>query len=97
MRMRKGADWREAARIVQHMDPDREPDRARQSFESHLARAKWITKHGYRHLLQHGWPVCEPEKGDARTRNHMLDPSLTGLDPKATWDRHRTLSLFVVC
>jgi len=32
---------REVARIVLNIDPDREPDRARQAFESHLARAKW--------------------------------------------------------
>ena len=27
----EGADWREVARIVLHIDPDREPDRARQT------------------------------------------------------------------
>jgi hypothetical protein len=37
----EGADWREVARIVLHIHPDRELDRARQAFESHLARAKW--------------------------------------------------------
>jgi hypothetical protein len=37
----EGADWREVARIVLHIGPDREPDRARQAFASHLARAKW--------------------------------------------------------
>ena len=36
----EGADWREVARIVLHLDPDREPDRARKAFESHLLRAK---------------------------------------------------------
>jgi hypothetical protein len=41
-----GADWRDVARIVLHLDPDREPDRARKAFESHLARAKWISGHG---------------------------------------------------
>jgi hypothetical protein len=46
------ADWREAARIVLHIDPDREPERARRAFDSHLARAKWMTDHGYRHLLR---------------------------------------------
>ena len=40
----EGADWREVGRIVLHIDPDREPDRARQAFERHLARAKWMTK-----------------------------------------------------
>lgn len=32
--------WREVTRIVLHIDPDREPDRAWQAFESHFARAK---------------------------------------------------------
>jgi hypothetical protein len=39
---------------VLHIDPDREPDRARHAFDSHLARAKWMTEHGYRHLLRGG-------------------------------------------
>ena len=38
----EGADSREVARIVLHIALDREPDRARQAFDSHLARAKWI-------------------------------------------------------
>ena len=42
----EGADWRDVARIVLHLDPDREPDRARKAFESHLARAKWISGRG---------------------------------------------------
>jgi len=51
------ADWREVARIVLHRDPGREPDRARRVFESHLARAKWMTEHGYRQLLRGGEPT----------------------------------------
>jgi hypothetical protein len=51
-----GADWREVAWIVLHIDPDRDADRARCAYESHLARAKWMTRHGYRHLLQVGVP-----------------------------------------
>ena len=51
-----GADWREVANIVLHIDPDREPDRARRAWESHLARAKWMTESGYRHLLRGGAP-----------------------------------------
>jgi hypothetical protein len=47
-----GADWTEAARIVLHIDPSHEPERARRSWESHLARAKWLTEHGYRDLLR---------------------------------------------
>jgi len=50
----EGADWREVARIVLHLDPDRESDRARRAFDSHLARARWMTEHGYRQLLRGG-------------------------------------------
>jgi hypothetical protein len=50
----EGADWQEVARIVLHIDPEREPARARQAFDSHLARARWMTEHGYRHLLRGG-------------------------------------------
>jgi len=48
----EGADWREVARIVLHIDPEREPDRARRTFDSHLARAKWAAREGYRQLLR---------------------------------------------
>ena len=50
------ADWQEVAAIVLHIDPSREPDRARRAWESHLARAKWMTESGYRHLLRGGAP-----------------------------------------
>jgi hypothetical protein len=50
----EGADWREVARIVLHLDPQHEPDRARRAFDSHLSRAKWMTEHSYRHLLRGG-------------------------------------------
>lgn len=53
------ADWREVARIVLGVDPSVEPDRARRAFESHLARAKWAARHGYRELLRRGWPKNE--------------------------------------
>jgi Uncharacterized conserved protein (DUF2285) len=49
-----GADWREVARIVLHLDPEHESDRARRAFDSHLSRAKWMTEHGYRLLLRGG-------------------------------------------
>ena len=49
-----GADWKEAAQIVLHIDPDREPVRARNAFDSHLARARWMADHGYRDLLRGG-------------------------------------------
>jgi hypothetical protein len=50
----EGADWREVAGIVLHLDPEHEPGRARRAFDSHLSRAKWMTEHGYRHLLRGG-------------------------------------------
>jgi hypothetical protein len=53
---RDGAAWQEVAHIVLHIDPTREPDRARRAWETHLARARWMTEHGYRHLLRGGAP-----------------------------------------
>ena len=50
----EGADWREVARLVLHIDPELEPARARTAFDSHLIRAKWMTEQGYRHLLRGG-------------------------------------------
>lgn len=50
----EGADWKEVARIVLRIDPDREPTRARNAFDTHLARANWMADHGYRHLLRGG-------------------------------------------
>jgi type VI secretion system activator RovC-like protein len=57
----EGADWRQVTRIVLHIDPEHEPDRARRAFDSYLSRAKWATEHGYRLLLRGGasahWPA----------------------------------------
>jgi hypothetical protein len=50
----EGADWRDVARIVLHLDPDRDPDRARRAFDSHLERARWVSRYGYRQLLRLG-------------------------------------------
>jgi hypothetical protein len=51
-----GADWQEVAKLVLQIDPASEPARARRAWESHLARARWMTEHGYRHLLRGGAP-----------------------------------------
>jgi hypothetical protein len=51
------ADWREITRIVLHLDPEHESERARRAFDSHLSRAKWVTEQGYRHLLSGGASV----------------------------------------
>jgi hypothetical protein len=45
------ADWREVSRVLLKIDPEREPDRARRRYDTHLARARWMTEQGYRHLL----------------------------------------------
>lgn len=49
---RDGADWREAVAVIFGLDPEREPQRARAVHDSHLARARWMTETGYRHLLE---------------------------------------------
>jgi hypothetical protein len=51
-----GADRREVAKIVLDLDVEKDPDRTKQVWESHLARAKWMTQTGYRHLLRGGAP-----------------------------------------
>ncbi|QPB24519.1 DUF2285 domain-containing protein [Rhizobium sp. 007] len=47
----EGADWREAVRIIFGIDPDVDPVCAKRIHETHLARARWMTEVGYRHLL----------------------------------------------
>jgi len=46
------ATWEEACRIVLRINPDAEPARARRAYDTHMARAKWMTESGYRHLLR---------------------------------------------
>lgn len=50
----EGADWREAVAVIFGIDPAAEPQRARRVHDSHLARARWMTEHGYRQLLRDG-------------------------------------------
>lgn len=47
----EGAAWEDVARIVLAIDPTREPERANGAYQSHLARARWLTEQGYRDLL----------------------------------------------
>ena len=49
-----GADWREAVAVIFSIDPAAEPERARRIHDSHLARARWMTEHGYRQLPNEG-------------------------------------------
>ena len=48
----EGADWRDVVRVLFRLDPDREPEGTRMIYDSHLARARWMTQSGYRHLLK---------------------------------------------
>jgi hypothetical protein len=52
----EGAPWQEVAKLVLHIDPLKEPVRARRAWQTHLARARWMTENGYRHLLRGGAP-----------------------------------------
>jgi hypothetical protein len=52
----EGADWREVARIVLHLDTANSPEQAKRIWASHLARPRWMTENGYRHLLRGGAP-----------------------------------------
>ncbi len=53
----QGADWREVAKIVLHLDPANDEDRARRAWESHLARARWIRETGLYDLQHEGPPL----------------------------------------
>ncbi|MCP4316604.1 MAG: DUF2285 domain-containing protein [Hyphomicrobiales bacterium] len=44
-------DWREVVTALFGIDPEQEPQRARNVYDQHLARAKWMTTTGFRHLL----------------------------------------------
>jgi hypothetical protein len=46
-----GADLGEIAVTILGIDPKIEPERAIRAARSHLRRARWMTTHGYRHLL----------------------------------------------
>ncbi len=49
---RDGAHWNEVARIVLHRDSADDGPRTQRCWESHLARAHWMTKRGYRRMLE---------------------------------------------
>ncbi len=49
-----GADWCEAVAVLFGLDPAAEPERAQHVYDTHLARARWMTTDGYRLLVQEG-------------------------------------------
>jgi len=44
--------WHEAVATLFGIEAAREPGRARQVYEAHLARARWMTQMGYRQLAE---------------------------------------------
>jgi predicted SprT family Zn-dependent metalloprotease len=50
----EGAEWKEVVQVLFGLDPNRERERAHRVYDSHLARARWMTEHGYRDLLRAG-------------------------------------------
>lgn len=47
-----GAGWAEIAECLFGLDPSKEPERAERVYASHLARARWISEHGYAELVR---------------------------------------------
>lgn len=45
------ADWRDTVRCVLGVDAASEPHRAKLIYDTHLARAQWMSEVGYAHLL----------------------------------------------
>ena len=48
----EGADWKEVAWIVLHRDPASDEIRTRRCWQSHLERAQWLSREGYRKILE---------------------------------------------
>jgi hypothetical protein len=46
------ADWKVTARNVLSLDPEADVETAHRVFAAHLARARWMTRTGYRLLLK---------------------------------------------
>ena len=45
-----GVDPSQVMRDVLQIDPALQPERARRAYETHLARARWMSREGYRYL-----------------------------------------------
>lgn len=46
------ADWKEVAQIVLHRDPAAEELQTYRCWQSHLERAQWLSREGYKRLLE---------------------------------------------
>lgn len=47
-----GASWEDVVQVLFGLDPRYDPERCQRVHDSHLARARWMTHTGYRHLLR---------------------------------------------
>ncbi|MEE4452069.1 DNA -binding domain-containing protein [Novosphingobium resinovorum] len=47
----ENADWREVAQVIFGIDAAADPLRAKTIYDTHLARARWMSETGYRHYL----------------------------------------------
>lgn len=45
-------NWRRVCRDILGRNPGRQSDLARRCWETHLARARWMSEHGYKLLLK---------------------------------------------
>ena len=59
-----GVSKDEMARTILDIDPASEPERARKSLDSHLKRARWMSKVGYRLLLAGQYPGAERDRAE---------------------------------
>lgn len=46
----EGADWKEIVHVVFGVDPELEADRAKAIYDSHIERARWMARTGYRQI-----------------------------------------------
>jgi Uncharacterized conserved protein (DUF2285) len=47
-----GVHWRSAAHLILGIDPEKQPGRSKRIWQAHLSRAEWMTRQGYKYLLQ---------------------------------------------
>jgi len=52
-------DWRDAMTQLIGDDAKTDPDKAKTMYDSHLARAQWMCRNGYRQLLRVLHQICE--------------------------------------
>ena len=45
-----GAAWEEIARVVFGVDPSAEAEQAKAMYDSHLERARWMARSGYKQI-----------------------------------------------